>query len=991
MAHTRRWSASLLVITGMLTLIVAGVRTAAAAPTELFFSEYVEGSSNNKALEIYNGTGAPVDLAAGGYTIQIYANGSTTGQTPIALAGTIANGDVFVIANNQADPAILAQTDQQSGGVSFNGDDTVVLRKGDTIADSIGQIGVDPGIEWGTGDASTADNTLRRKLSVEQGDTNPNDAFDPSVEWNGYPQNTFDGLGTYNGGDASPSPTPSGSPSPTPTPAPSIIPIGTVQGSVADTDDGTASRSPYAGSGSTPGQTVTVQGVIYQRTLARTGSGGSQYGFFIQNTAATDDNDPNSSDGIFVFMGSNSTLIGGYAPQVGNEVVVQGRVVEFNNLTQLSSATALQVLRSGVVLNAEVSAFDANPPADLAAAYRYWERREGMRGQVPANSVVLNGRNVFPGTEDAEVWVARPDSTIAQRRDPYARRAFRDPHPLDDRPEPLFDNGNGYRILMGSLGVKAATGDNTTLLAPARTFDTLTNAPVGGVYYSFGKYLVQVEQQLDLRQGVDPSLNAPPQAFNRAREYSVANYNVENLYDYRDDPFDGCDFTGNTGCEGVRPPFDYVPASNEAYQERLRLIATQIITDIRAPDILLVQEAEDQDICTVVAGVFTCGATNNADGKPDTLQELATVIARSGGPAYDAVYDRNGADARGIVSAFLYRTDRVQLLPVNADNAVLGSTPQVRYRGAALAYNADVQNPKALNAQLPSDVDRSTGTDGSDVFTRAPQVGLFRVWRDGVGTSVFTDLYTVSNHFSSGPDRRVGQRREQAAYNAAIVDALQEANAAVRVVLGGDLNVFPRPDDPFAPGDTRYPSDQLAPLYEQGLTNMFDVLVREVPASAYSYVFQGQAQTLDHQFLTPAQLRELVQARVAHINSDWPAEFDGDGSRGASDHDPLVTRHSNLPTVERLLDLVTYFEGNGQIDAVTADQLRSLLQDAQAARDRRDFHTYREKLLQFIQRLGGTGIGDEAEEVLKREAQQLLGTIFPYRVFIPLITRPADE
>ena len=44
---------------------------------------------------------------------------------------------------------------------------------------------------------------------------------------------------------------------------------------------------------------------------------------------------------------------------------------------------------------------------------------------------------------------------------------------------------------------------------------------------------------------------------------------MENLYDYRDDPFDGCDFTGNAGCPGVSPPFDYVPASAEAYQTRL--------------------------------------------------------------------------------------------------------------------------------------------------------------------------------------------------------------------------------------------------------------------------------------------------------------------------------------------------------------------------------------------------------------------------------------
>ena len=131
---------------------------------------------------------------------------------------------------------------------------------------------------------------------------------------------------------------------------------------------------------------------------------------------------------------------------------------------------------------------------------------------------------------------------------------------------------------------------------------------------------------------------------------------MENLYDYRDDPFDGCDFTGNTGCPGVSPPFDYVPASAEAYNARLADEAQVVIDPMKTPDIILVQEAEDQDICAVTAGALSCGTTNNADGKPDTLQELALTIAAAGGPVYDAAYDRDGADARGIVAAFLFRT-----------------------------------------------------------------------------------------------------------------------------------------------------------------------------------------------------------------------------------------------------------------------------------------------------------------------------------------------
>jgi hypothetical protein len=321
----------------------------------------------------------------------------------------------------------------------------------------------------------------------------------------------------------------------------------------------------------------------------------------------------------------------------------------------------------------------------------------------------------------------------------------------------------------------------------------------------------------------------------------------------------------------------------------------------------MAQEAEDQDVCTVVEGVYGCGDADDADGKPDTLQELATAIADIGGPPYDAAYDRDGADDRGIISAYLYRTDRVELLPAEEDDPVLGSDPQVDYSGG-LGYNNDVQNPKVLNAVLPEWVEGDT--DGDDVFTRAPQVGLFRIWRDGVGGSVFEYLYLVNNHFSSGPDGRVGQRTEQANYNAAIVDALQMAAPSVYVSVGGDLNVYPRPDDPFLPPDT---SDQLAGLYNQGLTNLWNVLVDDVPASAYSYVYQGQAQTLDQIFVAPTWLEELSDVWSAHINSDFPADHPGDGPRGTSDHDPLVAGYTLLPTLERLKRLVLYYDARGDI------------------------------------------------------------------------------
>jgi hypothetical protein len=191
------------------TSILGGVmphQIVQAETAELFFSEYIEGSSNNKALEIYNGTGAAIDLAAGGYNIQMFFNGSASAGLTINLVGTVAAGDVFVIAHSSANATILAQADQTNGAGWYNGDDAVVLRKGTTIIDVIGQIGVDPGSQWGVDLTSTADNTLRRKATICTGDPDGSNAFDPSVEWDGYANDTFDGLGSHiaNCGDNSP-------------------------------------------------------------------------------------------------------------------------------------------------------------------------------------------------------------------------------------------------------------------------------------------------------------------------------------------------------------------------------------------------------------------------------------------------------------------------------------------------------------------------------------------------------------------------------------------------------------------------------------------------------------------------------------------------------------------------------------------------------------------------------------------------------------------
>jgi hypothetical protein len=197
---TKRTLLNLLVVVALVLSVVPLALPArvarAATPAEVFFSEYIEGSGNDKALEIYNGTGTTVDLAAGGYTVQFSFNGGTS-TASYALTGSVADNDVYVVTASNVSASLAAFADQQFGTAWFNGDDAVVLWKGGvggTVIDVIGQVGFDPGSEWG---GITADNTIRRKADVCAGDTDGTNSFDPSIEWDSFAQNTFDGLGAH--------------------------------------------------------------------------------------------------------------------------------------------------------------------------------------------------------------------------------------------------------------------------------------------------------------------------------------------------------------------------------------------------------------------------------------------------------------------------------------------------------------------------------------------------------------------------------------------------------------------------------------------------------------------------------------------------------------------------------------------------------------------------------------------------------------------------
>ncbi len=167
------------------TLSVITSTTGGTSATELFFSEYIEGSSNNKALEITNNTPNSISMAA--YSIKKQTNGAGAWSAGLALSGTLLSGKKITIVNN-----LIASTCYTGANISsaatemtFNGNDAVGLFKNGVLIDVIGTF------NGGTVNFA-ADETLRRKATV----TGPTTTFNKTAQWDVYITDTCNNLGS---------------------------------------------------------------------------------------------------------------------------------------------------------------------------------------------------------------------------------------------------------------------------------------------------------------------------------------------------------------------------------------------------------------------------------------------------------------------------------------------------------------------------------------------------------------------------------------------------------------------------------------------------------------------------------------------------------------------------------------------------------------------------------------------------------------------------
>jgi len=166
---------------------VNATTSAAATATELLFSEYIEGSSNNKALEISNLTGTAINLST--YSIKKQTNGSGAWSTGLSLSGTLNSGSKYVIVNSLIALACYNKTSANistaAGEMTFNGNDAVGLFKNNVLIDIIGTF------NGGTANFA-ADTTLRRKATV----TAPTTTFNKTTQWDVLTIDTCNNLGS---------------------------------------------------------------------------------------------------------------------------------------------------------------------------------------------------------------------------------------------------------------------------------------------------------------------------------------------------------------------------------------------------------------------------------------------------------------------------------------------------------------------------------------------------------------------------------------------------------------------------------------------------------------------------------------------------------------------------------------------------------------------------------------------------------------------------
>ncbi len=605
------------------------------------------------------------------------------------------------------------------------------------------------------------------------------------------------------------------------------------------------------------GAVVTTEGIVTAQKFNN--------GFFLQTTDAESDADANTSQGIFVFTSTAPPA----TAAIGNRIRVTGTVTEFTpstNLNQLSiteivSVTSIQVLSTGNPLPApfELTRLDFSNASTPGTAEKY----EGMRVSA-TNAQATTGAEGFITESSATSSTTGVFHIVLTEVD----RPFREPGidvldlfpiPAGKTP-PRFDH-NPERIMVRSRGQIGAT-------AIALDAGTTIDAMVGVMDYFSGVWAVLPDPGAIAVSGGKPPLAVSDQ---RNEDVTIGAFNLLRFFDEVNDSNGAPTLTA------------------AALDKRLTKTSLAICDFLKTPDILGVVEVENLRVLGLLADRInaTCASA----------------------PAY-VPYLVQGNDVGGINVGFL------------VSNRSLGLTNRVEVLEVTqFGKNTVLNNPDGstslLNDRPPLMLRAIVHHANGETYPVTVYVNHLRSL-NGVG-----DAGPGSSGWPTENARVGAKRTQQAVFLANLVEARQQANPNERIVLLGDFNAFEfndgyadvmgiiRGDEaPEAEVLTYAASPITTPLID-GSDLIFD------PSQRYSYVFDGNLQTLDHALVNEAVVMDAGDLEVEHarINAEFGVHHFGTAGTAlrVSDHDPVRLRIS-VPQF-RSMDLVAgAFALTGNVD-----------------------------------------------------------------------------
>lgn len=555
-------------------------------------------------------------------------------------------------------------------------------------------------------------------------------------------------------------------------------------------------------------------------------------GFYLQAPDAEADADPTTSEGVLVFTSSAPPAVAA----VGSRVRVTGRVVEYRPsadpasppLTEIGGSVSVALLSAGYPLPAPALLNSAD--LSPAGPAGRLERYEGMRVHVPQLLVVAP----TGGSVNEEAATGRTNGVLVGVL-PGTPRPFREAGADPLTPLPAGSpccvprfDGNPERLRVDTDGLAS--------VAPLDVASgTMLWDVIGPLDYGYRTYTL-LPESTPVATG---SPAARPVPVPSSDELTIGALNLERFFDAEDDG-EGTTLTA------------------AAFSMRLAKASLAIRTLLRSPEVLALVEVED--LATLRALAARISADALAAGEVD--------------PAYQAFLEE-GNDPGGIDVGFLVAS-RVSVLSVVQEGK--GATYVDPTTGSAATLND--RPPLVLTA-------RHAAPDGTDLAF----------------TVVANHLRSLNDSESdSSTGRRVRAKRQaQAEYLAALLTRLQAEGSDAPLLAVGDFNAYEMSDGLVdVIGTVRgapAPADQVVvgrsvDLVDPDLVDLCAVDALVPPSERYSYVYDGNAQLLDHALASAATLPLVRGIAFARLGADFPETMRGDAARPErlSDHDGLVVR-----------------------------------------------------------------------------------------------------